>query len=62
MGRERRRREVELSKRLIIIFSRGQKETHREWKIKRKYSFLYNLFSDAVSNSDRIPSRESVKY
>jgi hypothetical protein len=30
----------DLSKRLIIIFSRGQKETHQEWKIKRKYFFL----------------------
>ena len=49
------------SKRLIIIFSRRQKETHQEWKIK-KNTFFYNLFSDAVSNSDRIPSRESIKY
>ena len=46
---------------LIIIFSNGQKETHQEWKIKR-FFFFYNLFSDAVSNSDRILSRESIKY
>jgi len=29
---------------------------------KKKILFFYNLFSDAVSNSDPIPSRESIKY
>ena len=47
------------SKRLIIIFSRGQKETHQERKIKRKY-FFFIIYSAMLSVMQTSYRREKV--